>query len=81
MMMVMLMKTITEAMIPLPMALQRHQEKEGEVLPLGPPLRLGLETLGGGAPLALGGTPPPPLAAAPLGRLHLEGRRPPWGPI
>ena len=33
--------------------------------PLGPPLRLGLGTLGEGAPpLALGGTPPP-LAAAP----------------
>ena len=35
--------------------------------PLGPPLRLGLETLGvGGPPLGLGGKPSP-LAAAPLG--------------
>ena len=39
----------------------------GLVRPPWAPLRLGLETLGGGgAPLALGGTPPP-LAAAPLG--------------
>ena len=28
------MKTITAAMIPLPMALRRHQERGGEVLPL-----------------------------------------------
>ena len=34
MMMVMLMKTITAAMIPLPMALRRHRERGGEVLPL-----------------------------------------------
>ena len=33
-MMVMLMKTITEAMIPLPMALRRHRKRGGEVLPL-----------------------------------------------
>ena len=33
-MMVMLMKTITAAMIPLPMALWRHRERGGEVLPL-----------------------------------------------
>ena len=32
--MVMLMKTITAAMIPLPMALRRHRERGGEVLPL-----------------------------------------------
>ena len=30
----MLMKTITAAMIPLPMALRRHRERGGEVLPL-----------------------------------------------
>ena len=34
MMMVTLMKTITTAMIPLPMALQCHKERGGEVLPL-----------------------------------------------
>ena len=34
MMMVMLMKTITAAMIPLPMALRRYRERRGEVLPL-----------------------------------------------
>ena len=34
MMVVMLMKTITAAMIPLSMALQCHQERGGEVLPL-----------------------------------------------
>ena len=32
--MVMFMKTITAAMIPLPMALRCHQERGGEVLPL-----------------------------------------------
>ena len=30
----MLMKTITAAMIPLPMALRHHRERGGEVLPL-----------------------------------------------
>ena len=34
MMMVMLMKTITAAMIPLLMAFRRHRERGGEVLPL-----------------------------------------------
>ena len=34
MMMPTLMKTITAAMIPLPMALWRHRERGGEVLPL-----------------------------------------------
>ena len=34
MMMVMLMKTITAAMIPLPMTLRCHRERGGEVLPL-----------------------------------------------
>ena len=34
MMMVMLMKTITAAMIPLQMALRCHRERGGEVLPL-----------------------------------------------
>ena len=45
---------------------------------LGLPLHLGLETLGvGGAPLGLGGTPPPwPL---PPWRLHLLGPAPPLG--
>ena len=33
-MMVMLMKTITAAMIPLPMALRSHRGRGGEVLPL-----------------------------------------------
>ena len=48
--------------------------------PMGLPLRLGLGTLGEGAPpFALGGTPPP-LVAAPLGRSHFQGRRPPQGP-
>src|SRR4051812_33343116 len=36
-MMVMLMKTITAAMIPLPMTLRHHRERGGEVLPLVPP--------------------------------------------
>ena len=36
-----------------------NQPLVGWCTPLGAPLRLGLETLGGGAPLALGGTPPP----------------------
>ena len=51
---------------------------------MGLPLRLGLETLGvGGAPLGLGGKPPPwppppleigsPRAGAPLGALYKEG--------
>ena len=52
----------------------------GWCAPLGPPLRLGLGTLGEGAPpLALGGTPPP-LAAAPL-EIPSLGPAPPWGPI
>ena len=34
MVMMMLMKTITAAMIPLSMALRRHRERGGEVLPL-----------------------------------------------
>ena len=56
----------------------------GLVCPPGPPLRLGLGTLGEGAPpLALGGTPPPlppppweiPItrAGAPLGAYIKEG--------
>ena len=46
--------------------------------PLGPSLRLGLETLGGGRTTCLGGHSTP-LAAAPLGRFNLQGRRPPGG--
>ena len=48
-----------------------------------PPMRLGLGTLGGEFPLALGGkaTPSPPLAAAPPWRSHLPGPAPPKGPI
>ena len=58
----------------------------GLVRPLGPPLRLGLETLGvGGAPLDLGGKSPPlgrchplemgsPGPADPLGPLYKGGR-------
>ena len=43
-----------------------NQPLVGWCTPLGPPMRLGLETLGvGGAPLDLGGKPPP------------LGRRPP----
>ena len=49
----------------------------GLVRPPWAPLRLGLETLGGGgAPLALGGTPPP-LAAAPTWEIDLPGPAPP----
>ena len=57
----------------------REPAHSGLVRPLlGPPMRLGLGTLGEGAPpLALGGTPP-------LGRPPLEipslGPAPPWGP-
>ena len=47
--------------------------------PLGP-LRLGLETLGWGAHHLPWGALHP-LAAAPLGDSHLQGRRPPRGPI
>ena len=51
--------------------------------PWASPLRLGLETLGwGGAPLDLGGKPPPfPLAAAPPCRWVLADAPPPRGPI
>ena len=57
-----------------------NQPLVGWCAPLGPPLRLGLETLGvgvgRGAPhLAWGGSHP--LAAAPLGDLISQGRRPP----
>ena len=51
----------------------------GWCAPLGPPLRLGLGTLGEGAPpLALGGKASP-LAAAPPRRSHLLGLAPPLG--
>ena len=45
------------------------------------PLRLGLETLGGGAPHLPWGALHPPWPPPPLGRLISQGRRPPWGPI
>ena len=49
----------------------------GWCAPLGPPLRLGLETLGvGGASTWLGGQATP-LAAAPPSRWDLEGPAPP----
>ena len=52
----------------------------GLVRPPWAPLRLGLGTLGEGAPpLALGGKAPP-LAAAPPRGPHLLGPAPPWGP-
>ena len=45
-----------------------------------PPMRLGLGTLGGEFPLALGGkATPSPLAAAPPWRSHLLGLRTPLG--
>ena len=45
-----------------------------------PPMRLGLGTLGGEFPLALGGkATPSPLAAAPPWRSHLQGLRTPLG--
>ena len=50
----------------------------GLVRPPWAPLRLGLETLGGGRTTCLGGHSTP-LAAAPLGRLHLPGPAPPLG--
>ena len=58
-----------------------NQPLVGWCAPLGPPLRLGLETLGvGGAPLALGGKappwPPPPIQMG-----SLAGAPPPRGPI
>ena len=63
-----------------------NQPLVGWCTPLGLPLRLGLETLRvGGAPLGLGGTPPPwppppleiqsPRAGAPLGVLYIVGGR------
>ena len=58
-----------------------NQPLVGWCAPLGPPLRLGFETLGvGGAPLGLGGKPPPleipsPRAGAPLGVLYIVGGR------
>ena len=57
-----------------------NQPLVGWCAPLGHPLRLGLETLGGrGAPPDLGGKFPP-LAAPPLEIGSLEGRRP-LGPL
>ena len=56
-----------------------NQPIVGWCAPLGPPPAPRVETLGwGGAPHALGGTPPP-LAAAPLGDWISQGRRPPGG--
>ena len=58
-----------------------NQPLVGWCTPLGPPLRLGLETLGvGGASTCLGGQATP-LAAAPPWRSHLLGPVPPRGPI
>ena len=58
-----------------------NQPLVGWRTPLGPSLRLGLGTLGEGAPpLALGGKAPP-LAAAPPRRSHLLGPPPPGVPI
>ena len=56
-----------------------NQPLVGWCAPLGPLLRLGLETLGWGTPpLALGGTPPP-LAAAPPWEIPSPGPAPPPG--
>ena len=44
-----------------------NQPLVGWCAPLGLPLRLGLETLGVGAPHLTWGASPPPLAVAPLG--------------
>ena len=56
-----------------------NQPLVGWCAPLGPPLHLGLGTLGEGAPpLALGGTPPPLAAAPPRDPISRAG--PPGGP-
>ena len=59
-----------------------NQPLVGWCAPLGPSLRLGLETLGGGGgrTTCLGGHSTP-LGRRPLGRLDLQGRRPPGDPI
>jgi hypothetical protein len=54
MMMVMLMKTITAAMIPLPVALRLHRERGGEVLPLVLPPPWPPPWMGRGSSLVLG---------------------------
>ena len=57
-----------------------NQPLVGWCTPLGPPPAPRVGTLGwGGAPLALGGTPPP-LAATPLGDWISRAGAPPWGP-
>ena len=61
-----------------------NQPLVGWCAPLGPPpMRLGLGTLGGSFPLALGGkaTPSPLVAAAPLEIPSLGAGAPPRGPI
>ena len=61
-----------------------NQPLVGWGAPLGPPpMRLGLGTLGGSFPLALGGkaTPSPLVAAAPLEIPSLGAGAPPRGPI
>ena len=56
-----------------------NQPLVGWCTPPWAPLRLGLETLGGGGRTTCLGGHSTPLAAAPLGRLHLPGPAPPLG--
>ena len=56
-----------------------NQPIVGWCAPLGPHLRLGLETLGWGRLHLPWGALHPPWPPPPLGRSHLQGRRPPRG--